>query len=118
MAKEAISEVPIPLPYALNLIYDTTRLSILCSKAKEHQMHWNLIDGTLKGAPISGPLSMVQSVVINFSSNIFSKSLLKGSPLLCTSLWEVISFPDVWRPIFCKSKKDLYLVQKYGGQYV
>ena len=35
MAKEAISEVPIPLSYALNLIYDTTRLAILCSKAKE-----------------------------------------------------------------------------------
>ena len=34
MAKEAISEVPIPLPYALNLIYDTTRLSILCSKSE------------------------------------------------------------------------------------
>ena len=29
---------------------------------------------------------MVQSVVINFSSNVYSKSLLKGSPLLCTSL--------------------------------
>ena len=49
MAKEAISEVPIPLPYALNLIYDTTRLSILCSKAKESHMHWNLIDGTISG---------------------------------------------------------------------
>ena len=47
MAKEAISEVPIP--YALNLIYDTTRLSILCSKAKERHMHWNLIDGTTSG---------------------------------------------------------------------
>ena len=45
-AKEAISEVPIPLSYALNLIYDTTRLAILCSKAKERHMHWNLIDGT------------------------------------------------------------------------
>ena len=29
---------------------------------------------------------MVQSVVINFSSKVYSKSLLKGSPLLCTSL--------------------------------
>ena len=29
-----------------------------------------------------------------------------------------ISCPEVWRPIFCKSKKDLYLVQKYGGRYV
>ena len=50
MAKESISEVPIPLPYALNLIYDTTRLSILCSQAKEHHMHWSLIDGTTSGA--------------------------------------------------------------------
>ena len=47
MAKEAISEVPIPLSYALNLIYDTTRLAILCSKAKERHMDWNLIDGAL-----------------------------------------------------------------------
>ena len=38
-AKEAIGEVPIPLSYALNLIYDTTRLAILCSKAKERHMH-------------------------------------------------------------------------------
>ena len=25
--------------------------------------------------------------------------------------------PEVWRPIFWKVKKDLYLVQKYGGRY-
>ena len=25
-----------------------------------------------------------------------------------------ISCPEVWRPIFLESKKDLYLVQKYG----
>ena len=37
------------LSYALNLIYDTTRLAILCSKAKERHMHWNLIDGTTSG---------------------------------------------------------------------
>ena len=49
MAKEAISEVPILLSYALNLIYDTTRLVILCSKVKEPRMHWNLIDGTTSG---------------------------------------------------------------------
>ena len=29
---------------------------------------------------------MVQSVVTNFSSKVYSKSLLKGSPLLCTLL--------------------------------
>ena len=79
MARKVNSEVPIPLSYALNYIYDTTRLSILCSKAKEGHMHWNLIDGTLKGGPNWGPLSMVQSVVINFSSKVYSKSLLKGS---------------------------------------
>ena len=79
---------------------------------------------------------MVLSVVINFSSKVYSKSLLKGSPLSCTSLEEVISCPEVWRPIFCKSKKDLYLdpevwrpifwkvkriyilFQKYGGRYL
>ena len=37
---------------------------------------------------------------INFSSKVYSKSLLKGSPLLCSSLEEVISCPEVWRPIF------------------
>ena len=36
---------------------------------------------------------------INFSSKVYSKSLLKGSPLSCTSLEEV------------------YLAQKYGGRY-
>ena len=54
---------------------------------------------------------------INFSSKIYSKSFLKGSPLSCTSLSEVISCPEVWRPIFCKSKENRYLVQKYGGRY-
>ena len=28
-----------------------------------------------------------------------------------------ISCPEVWRPIFWKVKKDLHLVQKYGGRY-
>ena len=54
---------------------------------------------------------------INFSSKVYSKSLLKGSPLSCTSLEEVISCPEVWRPIFCKSKENRYLVQKYVGRY-
>ena len=26
-------------------------------------------------------------------------------------------FSIVWRPIFCKSKENRYLVQKYGGRY-
>ena len=42
---------------------------------------------------------------INFLSKVYSKSLLKGSPLSCTSLEEVISCQEVWRPIFCKSKE-------------
>ena len=54
---------------------------------------------------------------INFSGKVYSKSLLKGSPLSCTSLEEVISCPGVWRLIFCKSKENQYLVQKYGGRY-
>ena len=41
------------------------------SKAKERHMHWNLIDSTLQGAPVWGPLSMVQSVVINFTSKVY-----------------------------------------------
>ena len=28
-----------------------------------------------------------------------------------------MSYPEVWRPIFCKSKENRYLVQKYGGRY-
>ena len=28
-----------------------------------------------------------------------------------------ISCPEVWWPIFCKSKVNQYLVQKYGGRY-
>ena len=55
---------------------------------------------------------------ISFSIKVYSKSLLKGSPLSCTSLEEVISCPEVWRPIFCKSKENRYLVQKYGDRYV
>ena len=54
---------------------------------------------------------------INFSSKVYSKSLLKGLPLSCTSLYEVVSCPEVWRPIFCKSKENRYLVQMYGGRY-
>ena len=39
-----------------------------------HEIGWYL-----KGGPKLGPLSMVQSVVINFSSKVYSKRLLKGS---------------------------------------
>ena len=55
-------------------------------------------------------LSMVQSVVINFSSKVYSKSLLKGSPLLCTSLEKVISCSRSIEADILESKKDLYLV--------
>ena len=55
---------------------------------------------------------------ISFPIKVYSKSLLKGSPLSCTSLEEVISCPEVSRPIFCKSKENRYLVQKYGDRYV
>ena len=54
---------------------------------------------------------------INFLSKVYSKSLLKGSPLSCTSLEKVVSCPEVWRLIFCKSKGNQYLLQKYGGRY-
>ena len=86
------------------------------------------------GPPLPHPLSMVQSDVkrlesivmlfianitieINFSSKVYSKSLLKGSPMSCTSLQEVISCPEVWRPIFCKSKENQCLIQEYGDGY-
>ena len=68
---------------------------------------------SLKGAPNWGPLSMVRSVVINFLSKVYSKSLLKGVTFVMYLTLEVISCPEVWRPIFCKSKKGLYLVQKF-----
>ena len=51
-----------------NLIYDTTRWY----HKRVHEIGWYL-----KGCPNLGPLSMVQSVVINFSSKVYSKSLLK-----------------------------------------
>ena len=49
---------------------------------------WSVICiGTLLMVPEAGARDrMVQSVVINFSSKVYSKSLLKGSPLSCTSL--------------------------------
>ena len=49
-------------------------------------------DGTLKGAPIWGPLSMVQSVVINFSSKVYSKSLLK---VWCACVMRISSIPQL-----------------------
>ena len=50
-------------------------------------MHWDLIDGNQKLSLATGARDrMVQAVVINFSSKVYSKSLLKGSPLSCTSL--------------------------------
>ena len=52
---------------------------------------------------------------INFSSKVYSKSLLKGSPLSCTSLEHILS--RSMEADILKSKKDLYLVQKYGGRY-
>ena len=63
------------------------------------------------------PIIINITMEIDFSSKVYSKSLLKGSPLSCTSLEEVISCPEVWRLIFCKSKENQYLVQKYGGRY-
>ena len=55
---------------------------------------------------------MVQSVVINFSSKVYSKSLLKGSPF---SLGSYILSRCMEADIL-KSKKDIYLVQKYEGR--
>ena len=44
---------------------------------------------------------------INFSSNVYSKSLLKGSPLSCTSLEEIISSLIMDTDILEKGKKDI-----------
>ena len=56
-------------------------------------------------------------MVINFSSKVYSKSLLKGSHLSCTSLQEVKYCPEVWRPIFWKVKRIYILSRSMGGQY-
>ena len=42
---------------------------------------------------------------INFSSKVYSKSLLKGSPLSCTSLEEVISCPEYGGRYFAKVRR-------------
>ena len=84
---------------------------------------------SLKDAPIWAPLSMVQSVVINFSSKVYSKSLLKrvtfvvyltlGSYILSRCMEAdilqkqkgSISCPEVWRPIFWKVKR-IYILSR------
>ena len=52
MAKEAISEVAIPLPYALNLIYDTTRWY----HKRVHEIGWYLKGGPNLGPPFDGTI--------------------------------------------------------------
>ena len=46
---------------------------------------------------------------INFSSNVYSKSLLKGSPLSCALFEEVISSPQFGYRYLSKMK-EIYIV--------
>ena len=70
--------------------------------------NWSLVGSSFslnfsKLSPIWGPLSMVQSVVINFSSKVYSKGLLKGSVVyslilgyqFCTCLMRISSVPQL-----------------------
>ena len=60
---------------------------------------------------------MVQSVVINFSSKVYSKSLLKDHLCCVPHLSKSYLVPEVWRPIFWEVKRIYILFQKYGGRY-
>ena len=60
---------------------------------------------------------MVQSVVINFSSKVYSKSLLKGVTFVVYLTLGSYILSRCMEADILKSKKDLYLLQKYGGRY-
>ena len=60
---------------------------------------------------------MVPSVVINFSSKVYSKSLLKGVTFVVYLTLGSYILSRCMEADILKSKKDIYLVQKYGGSY-
>ena len=60
---------------------------------------------------------MVQSVVINFSSKVYSKSLLKGVTFVVYLTLGSYILSRCMEADILKSKKDIYLVQKYEGRY-
>ena len=83
-------------------------------------MHWKLRYHKLS-LTTGARDRMVQSVVINFSSKVYSKSLLQKFTKRVTfvvylSLGSYILSRSMEADIL-ESKKDLYLVQKYGGRY-
>ena len=60
---------------------------------------------------------MVQSVVINFSSKVYSKSLLKGVTFVVYLTLRSYILSRSMEADILESKKDIYLVQIYGGRY-
>ena len=60
---------------------------------------------------------MVQSVVVNFSSKVYSKSLLKGVTFVVHLTLGSYILSRCMEADILESKKDIYLVQKYGGRY-
>ena len=60
---------------------------------------------------------MVQSVVINFWSKVYTKSLLKGVTFVVYLTLGSYILSRCMEADILKSKKDIYLVQKYGGRY-
>ena len=60
---------------------------------------------------------MVQSVVINFSGKVYSKSLLKGVTFVVYLTLGSCILCRCMEADILKSKMDIYLVQKYGGRY-
>ena len=58
-------------------------------------------------------ITMEMNFRVKFTPNFYKKGHLCRVPHLSKSYL----VPEVWRLIFCKSKENQYLVQKYGGQY-
>ena len=93
--KRLLAKFPYHCHMHLNLIYDTKRWY----HKWVHEIGWYLN----AGGPNLGPLWMVQSVVINFSSKVYSKSLLKGSVVyslildyqFCTCIMWISSIPQL-----------------------
>ena len=86
------------------------------AKLRGHEIGWYLKGCPNLGTPLPDPFSMVQSVVINFSS-LLKKFTKRVTLVVYLSLGSYILSRSMEADIL-KSKKDIYLVQKYGGQYV
>ena len=86
---------------------------------------WFLLWKAWRAVVLSINIMRVFTKEINFSSKVYSRSLLKGSPLSCTSLEEVISSPQYgygylikdWCYLFilfCSANMHNYLFHYHG----